>query len=73
MPYKKGEGKTVISMFVDGLVVKFVHLSLKNKRIYLHDVATVNLVKRLEEHTGGETAGGTENFDLLDEIVISGS
>lgn len=67
MPYKKGEGKTVISMFVDGLVVKFVHLSLKNKRIYLHDVATVNLVKRLEEHTGGETAGGTENFDLLDE------
>jgi Tfp pilus assembly protein PilN len=67
MPYKKGEGKTVISMFVDGLDVKFVHLSLKNKRIYLHDVATVNLVKRLEERTGGETGGGSENFDLLDE------
>ncbi len=68
MPYKKGEGKTVISMFVDGLDVKFVHLSLKNKRIILHDVATVNLVKRLEERTGGESGGNTSvNFDLIDE------
>jgi len=67
MPYKKGEGKTVISMFVDGLDVKFVHLSLKNKRIYLHDVSTVNLVKRLEERTGGETGAVSESLDLLDE------
>ncbi len=66
MPYKKDEGKTVISLFVDGLDVKFVHLSMKNKRICLHDVATVNLVKRLEER-GGSDAGGPESFDILDE------
>jgi len=66
MPYKKGEGKTVISLFVDGLDVKFVHLSMKNKKIYLHDVATVNLVKRLEERAGGDS-GGSESFDILDE------
>ncbi|MDP1677129.1 MAG: hypothetical protein Q8L88_09695 [Bacteroidota bacterium] len=67
MPYKKGEGKTVLSMFIDGLDVKFVHLSMKNKRIYLHDVSTVNLVKRLEERAGGENSGGAENFEILDE------
>ncbi|MFZ4619045.1 MAG: hypothetical protein ACOYNS_00690 [Bacteroidota bacterium] len=68
MPYKKGEGKTVLSMFVDGLDVKFVHLSMKNKRIYLHDVVTVNLVKRLEERAGGEMNAASENFDLMDNI-----
>ena len=68
MPYKKGEGKTVLSMFVDGLDVKFVHLSMKNKRIYLHDIATVNLVKRLEERAGGELNASSENFDLMDNI-----
>ncbi len=67
MPYKKGEGKTVISLFVDGLDVKFVHLSMKNKRIYLHDVSTVNLVKRLEERAGGDSGGKSENFEILDE------
>lgn len=66
MPYRKGEGKTVLSMFVDGLDVKFVHVSLKNKRMVLHDVATVNLVKRLEERVGGDT-GPSDNF-LMDSI-----
>lgn len=72
MPYKKGEGKTVLSVFVDGLDVKFVHLSLKNKKIYLHDIATVNLVKRLEERAAGETNTGSENFDNLDAIDSGG-
>ncbi len=68
MSYKKGEGKTVLSMFVDGLDVKFVHLSMKNKRMYLHDVTTVNLVKRLEERSGGDMNAGSENFDMMDNI-----
>lgn len=68
MPYKKGEGKTVLSIFVDGLEVKFVHVSLKNKRVQLHDVATVNLVKRLEERAGGDMSAASENFDLMDNL-----
>lgn len=68
MPYTKGEGKTVLSLFVDGLDVKFVHLSLKNKRIALHDVKTVNLVRRLEERSMASESGGTEGLDLVDSI-----
>ena len=69
MPYKKGEGKTILGIFIDGLDVKFVHLALKNKRIFLHDVKTVNLVKRLEERVAGsEASGGTENFGMMDSI-----
>ncbi len=71
MPYKKGEGKTVLSMFVDGLDVKFVHLSMKNKRMILHDIATVNLVKRLEERVGGDSSSGSDNFDLMDSVESS--
>lgn len=67
MPYYKGEGKTVLGIFVDGLDVKFVHLALKNKRIFLHDVKTVNLVKRLEERAVTSEGGG-EGFDLMDTI-----
>ncbi len=68
MPYTKGEGKTILGVFVDGLDVKFAHLALKNKRIYLHDIKTVNLVKRLEERTTGTEGGGGESFDLMDTI-----
>ncbi|MCK9408960.1 MAG: hypothetical protein WCX28_05535 [Bacteriovoracaceae bacterium] len=73
MPYIKGEGKTILGIFVDGLDVKFVHLALKNKRIILHDVKTVNLVKRLEERVAGsESGGGSENFDMMDSLEASG-
>ncbi len=68
MPYTKGQGKTVLSAFVDGLEVKFVHLSLKDKRIFLHDIKTVNLVKRLEERSLASEGGGTEGLDLIDSI-----
>lgn len=67
MPYSKGEGKTVISIFIDGLDVKFVHLALKNKRIFLHDMKTVNLVKRLEERSLA-SEGGSEGLDLIDSL-----
>lgn len=68
MPYIKGEGKTVIGLFVDGLEVKLAHLALKNKRIILHDVKTANLVKRLEERTQAGDEGGGENIDLVGTI-----
>ncbi|NUN68724.1 MAG: hypothetical protein HUU02_03335 [Bacteroidetes bacterium] len=71
MPYTKGEGKTILGIFVDGLDVKFVHLALKNKRITLHDVRTVNLVKRLEERVAGAD-GGSDSFDMMDSLEASG-
>ncbi len=72
MSYKKGEGKTILGVFIDGLDIKFVHLALKNKKIFLHDVKTVNLVKRLEERVAGSDSGATESFDMMDSIESSG-
>lgn len=73
MPYKKGEGKTILGIFVDGLDVKFVHLASKNNRISLHDVKTVNFVKRLEERVAGsENTGGSEGFDMMDSLEAGG-
>ena len=73
MPYVKGEGKTVLGLFIDGLDVKMVHLSLKDKRIILHDARTVNLVKRLEEKTAmGESGIEAEGFDMVDTIEAGG-
>ncbi len=70
MPYLKGEGKTVLGIFIDGLDVKFVHLALKNKHITLHDVKTVNLVKRLEERTISTDGGSGESVDMMDTIEL---
>jgi hypothetical protein len=67
MSYSKGEGKTVLSLFVDGLDIKFVHCALKNKRIYLHDIKTVSLVKRLEERSLSPDSGG-DGLDLIDSL-----
>lgn len=74
MPYSKEEGKTVISLFVDGLDVKFVHLAYKNNVIQLHDVKTVNLLKRLEERALAESgmSGNADSFDLMDTYESSG-
>lgn len=68
MPYTKGEGKTVISLFVDGLDIKFVHCALKNKRIYLHDIKTVSLVKRLEERSLSPDGVSGDGLDLIDSL-----
>ena len=66
MPYKKGEGKIAIALFVDGLDLKFVHLAFKDKKIILHDVQTVQLMKRLEERTQSESMSGVEGLDIMD-------
>ena len=73
MPYYKGEGKTVLGIFVDGLDVKFVHLALKNKQISLHEAKTVNLVKRLEERTVGIEGGVAESFETVDTLDTGGT
>ena len=67
MPYSKGEGKTALAIFVDGLDVKFVHITLRGKQFHLEDFKTVNLVKKLEERqVVSEVGGGLEGVDLLD-------
>ena len=67
MPYSKGEGKTALAIFVDGLDVKFVHITLRGKQFHLEDFKTVNLVKKLEERQAiSEVGRGLEGVDLLD-------
>ncbi|MCX6136745.1 MAG: hypothetical protein NTV54_04525 [Ignavibacteriales bacterium] len=66
MPYTKGEGKIALGVFVDGHDVKFVHLSLKDKQIHLHDVKTVALLRKLEDR---QLAGdGTSSVDVIDLV-----
>ncbi|MBW7888649.1 MAG: hypothetical protein H3C35_09865, partial [Bacteroidetes bacterium] len=66
--------KAVIALFVDGLDVKFAHLSFKNNTIKLREVRTVNLLKRLEERALTESGmgGGGESFDLMETFESSG-
>jgi len=67
MSYSKGEGKTALAIFVDGLDVKFVHVALRNKQFHLEDFKTVSLIKKLEERqTASEAASGLEGIDILD-------
>ncbi|MGA7162312.1 MAG: hypothetical protein WBZ48_15050 [Bacteroidota bacterium] len=67
MPYSKGEGKTALTIFVDGLDVKFVHIALRGKQFHLEDFKTVNLVKKLEERQAtAEVGTGLEGVDLLE-------
>ena len=67
MPYLKGEGKTALAIFVDGLDVKFVHIALRGKQFHLEDFKTVNLIKKLEERQAVSEAGmGLEGVDLLE-------
>ncbi len=72
MPYKKGEGRTVLAFFVEGLDVKYAHLSAKGKRIILHDVNSIRLVKRLEERTADTNVatdqGGDVGFSDIDAL-----
>lgn len=60
MPYSKSEGKIAIGLFVDGLDVKFAHVSYKNKQFKLEEVRTVNLAKKLEEMPAVTEPAATE-------------
>ena len=46
MPYQPGQGKTAVALFVDGLELKFVQLSMKKGKATLRDYKTVALVQK---------------------------
>lgn len=64
MPYQPGQGKTAVALFVDGLELKFVQLSMKKGRVTLRDYKTVALARKFEEKQGGVAEGETAVEDL---------
>ncbi|MBM2839543.1 MAG: hypothetical protein HW412_71 [Bacteroidetes bacterium] len=55
MASMKGPNKTVIGIFVDGLDVKLAHLSVKRKRVTVHELRSGTLIAKLEERKAVET------------------
>lgn len=45
----KGRSKTVLGIFVDGLDIKLAHLTVRGKRVTVHELKSGTLVARLEE------------------------
>ena len=52
----KGPGKTVLGIFVDGLDIKLAHLSVRGKRVTVHELRSGALVTKLEERKPAEVA-----------------
>ncbi len=78
MPYQPGQGKTAVGLFVDGLELKFVQLSLKGNRVTLRDYKTVALVQKFEEKAAvaAEEGSGFEDLaggDAFGEPSAAGS
>ncbi|MBF8293933.1 MAG: hypothetical protein HW389_478 [Bacteroidetes bacterium] len=67
MPYQPAQGKTAIALFVDGLELKFVQLSMKKGRVTLRDYKTVALVQKFEEKQGAALEGGLQTEDVAAE------
>lgn len=57
MPYESGQGKTAVGLFVDGLQLKYVQLSLTAGRVAFRDFKTVSLVAKLEEKAAAAKEG----------------
>lgn len=68
MPIRSSDGKTVVSLFADGLELKFVRLSLKGNNIILRDCKTVALNKKIDEK---QALGGDDVS--MDEISMTDS
>ncbi|MBI4427608.1 MAG: hypothetical protein HY562_00645 [Ignavibacteriales bacterium] len=62
MPYQPGQGKTAVGLFVDGLELKMVQLSLKGSRVMLRDFKAVSLVKKFEEKQAAASAADEASF-----------
>jgi hypothetical protein len=60
----KGQGKVAFGIFVDGLELKFAHLSLKGKRIFLQDLKKVTLGKKIDEQVS-HAVGFDEGQELF--------
>ena len=50
----RGRSKTVLGLFVDGLDIKLAHLSIKGKRVTVHDLKSGTLVTKIEERKSVE-------------------
>ncbi len=65
-----GQGKVAFGVFVDGVDVKFAHLSAKGKQVVLRDLKPVTLVRRLEEQVAAAPAEGFgESTDVFAEAA----
>ncbi len=69
---KSLKGKVAIGIFVDGLELKFAHLSLKDKRIFIQELKTLKLHKKLDERER-QAAGFEEGHDLFTEAPTAGA
>ncbi len=67
MPYQPGQGTTAVALFVDGLELKFVQLSMKKGRAVLRDYKTVALIQKFEEKPGAAAETGAAVEDLSAE------
>lgn len=65
------KGKVAFGIFVDGLELKFAHLSLKGKRIFIRELKTLKLHKKLDEHEK-RIAGFEESQELFTEASATG-
>jgi hypothetical protein len=72
MASMKGPGKTVLGIFVDGLDVKLAHLSIKGKRVTVHELRSATLVSKLEERKSVEVGVGADGSDAFNIPMTSG-
>lgn len=68
MPYTPGQGKTSVALFVDGLELKFVQLSMKGSKVTLRDFKTVALVRKFEEK---QAIAGPEEEGVLEDLATT--
>ncbi len=67
MPYQPGQGTTAVALFVDGLELKFVQLSMKKGRVVLRDYKTVALIQKFEEKPAVAAEGGAISEEAAPE------
>jgi len=65
MASMKGPNKTVLGIFVDGLDVKLAHLSVKGKRVTVHELRSGTLVAKLEERKAVEVGSMSDTADAF--------
>ncbi len=65
----RGRSKTVLGLFVDGLDIKLAHLSIKGKRVTVHDLKSGTLVTKIEERKSVE-ATSPAFADLADGFTL---
>ena len=70
MASMKGPNKTVLGLFVDGFDIKLAHLSIKGKKVTVHELRSATLVSKLEERKPVEL-GALAGIDGGDGFGIS--